>query len=58
MGMINEGLSDEVLNKLYLEIRATEATNAKSGRFDDKTMVKKIVNIIYTRVKEEIGGED
>ena len=58
MGMINEGLSDEVLNKLYLEIRAMEATNAKSGRFDEKTMVKKIVNIIYTRVKEEIGGED
>ena len=58
MGMSKENLNDEVLNELYLEIRATEATNAKSGRFDDKTMVKKITNIIYTRVKEEMGGED
>lgn len=58
MGMNKEKLNDEVLNGLYLEIRAAEATNAKSGRFDDKTMVKKIMNIIYTSVKEDMGGED
>ena len=42
------------LQSMYLEIRSLEAENIKTGKFDDKTMVRRIAQIIQKYAKEEL----
>lgn len=52
----NTNLDEELVKKLYLDIRAVEGRNVKTGQYDDKTMVKMIANTIYRAVKESEEG--
>lgn len=52
----NMNLDEELVKKLYLDIRAVEGRNVKTGQYDDKTMVKMIANTIYRAVKESEEG--
>jgi len=51
--MEKNDINQEILNEMFLEIRLIEGENLKTGKYDDKTMVKLICNIIQKHAKEE-----
>lgn len=52
-----EKIDEKKLNEMFMKIRIEESTNLRTGKYDDKSMVKQIIKIIANQLKEEKNHE-
>ena len=48
-------MDEQKLRKMYDEIRGVELKNDKTGQYDDKEMVDRIMRYLLKKAKEEVN---
>lgn len=51
-------VDENVLNSIFREVRIVEGINFKTGEYDDKDMVKKIIQIIDSNIRKGAGDNE
>lgn len=50
-------VNKEVLDKIFMKVRVLEGKNLRTAEFQDKDMVKTIINIIDAEIEKERKDE-
>ena len=51
-------VDENILNNIFREVRIVEGINLKTGEYDDKDMVKKIIQIIDSNIRKGAGDNE